>query len=87
MQLITTLSTCQAVNILLEDECANWSRLGAYALCEHLEELAEATEEPVQIHPVDIRCQYSEYGSVEKAVDQYTGGASGILDPLSLIHI
>ncbi len=82
MQLVTTLSTSQAADILLQDDFANWTRPGAYALCEHLEEIAEATDEPVKIHPVDIRCEYSEYGSASEAVEQYTGAASGILDPL-----
>ena len=86
MQLVTTLSTSQAADILLQDDFANWTRPGAFALCEYLEELSEDMEEPVKIHPVDIRCEYSEYGSAAEAVEQYTGGASGILNPLAWLQ-
>ena len=86
MQLVTTLSTSQAADILLQDDFAIWTRPGAFALCEYLEQLSEDMDEPVKIHPVDIRCEYSEYGSAAEAVEQYTGGASGILNPLAWLQ-
>ncbi len=65
-----TLSTSEAVNILTADQYANWSRAGARALVEHLEELEEETGEGIEIERVALRCDYSEYSSaVEAASD------------------
>lgn len=67
----TTLTTSQAAHELLRDEYANWTRAGAFALVEYLEQLEEDTGEPIEFDPVAIRCNYSEYGSaLEAALDQ-----------------
>ena len=58
------LTTTQAANILLEDENANWSRAGAFALVEYLEELEEACETQIEFDRVAIRCAYSEFDSL-----------------------
>ena len=62
-----TLSTSEAVDILTADQYANWSRAGARALVEYLEELEEETGERIEIDPVAIRCDYSEYSSAREA--------------------
>lgn len=65
-----TLSTSEAVDILRADKYASWSLAGARALVEYLEELEEETGERIEIDPVAIRCDYSEYSSaVEAASD------------------
>lgn len=67
----TTLSTSQAAHELLRDTNANWSRAGAYALVEHLEQLEEDCGTEIEFCPVAIRCDYSEYSSaLEAALDQ-----------------
>lgn len=67
----TTLTTSQAAHELLRDTNANWSRSGAYALVEHLEQLEEETGETIEFDAVAIRCDYSEYSSaLEAALDQ-----------------
>ena len=35
----TTLNTSEAASLLMADENADWTRAGAYALIEHLEQL------------------------------------------------
>ena len=67
----TTLTTSQAAHELLRDTNAAWSRAGAFALVEYLEELEEDTGETIEFCPVAIRCDYSEHASaLEAALEQ-----------------
>ena len=59
-----TLSTSQAADILRGDEYANWSRNGATALVEYLEELEAGTGEEIELDPVAIRGEFAEYASL-----------------------
>jgi len=65
------LSTQEAVNILLEDEFANWSHNAALALIEYYESLEEDLGESIDLDRVAIRCEWSEYESVAEAVEDY----------------
>ena len=66
-----TLSTSQAADLLKADSNARWSRSGALALVEYLEELESDTGTEIEFCPVAIRCDYSEYASaLEAANDQ-----------------
>ena len=66
-----TLTTSQAVDLLKADSNAAWSRSGARALVEHLEQLEEDCGTEIEFDAVAIRCDYSEYGSaLEAATDQ-----------------
>lgn len=67
----TTLSTTEAAEILIADTCANWSRAGAYALVEYLEEIEDSTGEEMEFDRVAIRCDFSEYGSAIDAAGDY----------------
>ena len=60
-----TLSTYEAAERLFSDENANWSRAGAFALVEHLEELEEDIGEELNFCPVGLRCDYSQYKSLD----------------------
>ena len=67
----TILSTSQAADLLKADTNASWSRLGAFALVEHLEQLEEDTGTEIEFDAVVIRCDYSEYDSaLEAALEQ-----------------
>ena len=66
-----TLSTSAAVDILKADQYAAWSRAGARALVEYLEALEEETGERIEIDPVAIRCDYSEYPSAREAAEDH----------------
>lgn len=67
----TTLSTSEAANILISDTCANWSRAGAFALVEYLEEIEDSTGEEIEFDRVAIRCDFSEYDSPQEAAEDY----------------
>ena len=66
-----TLSTSQAAHILLNDTNADWSWNGAHALIEWLEELEDANGESMELCPVSIRCDFTEYKSAAEACSYY----------------
>lgn len=66
-----TLSTSQAADLLKADTNASWSRSGALALVEYLEELESDTETEIEFDAVAIRCDYSEHDSaLQAAIEQ-----------------
>ena len=67
-----TLNTHDIANELLADEYANWSRAGAFALAEHLEDLEEATGEEMELDCVAIRCEFSEHKTALEAALEYS---------------
>jgi hypothetical protein len=69
----TTLTTSQAAEILANDENSSFSRLGAFALVEYLEEYEESTGEELEFDSVAIRCDFSEYDSLTDWADEYFG--------------
>jgi hypothetical protein len=77
----TTLTTSHAAEILASDENSSFSRLGAYALADYLEQLEEDTGEEIEFDSVAIRCDFSEYESaLECAVDHGWSHEADILD-------
>ena len=66
-----TLSTYEAAERLFNDENANWTRAGAFALVDHLEEYEEECGRELNFCPVAIRCDFSEYESLEAFRDEY----------------
>ena len=68
-----TLSTYEAADILFNDNNANWSRAGALALIEYLEEYEHEAEEELELDVVAIRCDYSEYNSLQDFIIEYYG--------------
>lgn len=62
----TTLTTTEAAHRLIDDNNANWSRAGAFALVEYLEELEEDIGEEIEFCPVAIRCDYSQYADLQE---------------------
>ena len=62
----TTLTTSHAAEILSNDEYSSFSRLGAYALVEYLEELEDSTGEEMEFDAVAIRCDFAEYDSLQE---------------------
>lgn len=67
----TTLSTTEAAHMLLDDDNANWSRVGAFKIVEHLENWEHDTGETIEFCPVSIRCDYSQYDSLEDWASDY----------------
>ena len=70
----TTLSTSAAAEILANDENSIFSRLGAFALVEYLEELEDSTGEEMEFDPVAIRCDFAEYDSLTEWAEDYFSG-------------
>ena len=60
----TTLTTCQAADILANDEYSNFTRAGAFALVEYLEALEDETGEGMDFDSVAIRCDWGEYADL-----------------------
>lgn len=69
----TTLTTSQAADILASDTNSSFSYSGAYALCEYLEELEADCGEEIEFCHVALRCDYSEYESLQKWGEDYFG--------------
>lgn len=70
-----TLTTYDIANELLQDDNANWSRAGAFALAEWLEELEESCGIDSELDVVAIRCDFSEYSSLQDFADGYFSDA------------
>jgi hypothetical protein len=66
-----TLSTYDVAGELMADKNAAWSRAGAYALAEHIEELERELGEETELDVVAIRCEFSEYASATLAAREY----------------
>lgn len=66
-----TLTTYDIAHELLDDENANWSRAGAFALAEWIESYEEETEEELELNIVAIRCDFSEFESPQEAAENY----------------
>ena len=79
-----TLNTYDIANALLADPYAAWSHAGAYALAEHLEEYEESTGEELELDVVAIRCDFSEYTSLQDWASEYFRDESQAADALGL---
>lgn len=75
-----SLSTCEAANILIDDEFANWSRRGAFAIVEYLEELEYETGHETEFDRIAIRCDFTEYESLLAMFKDTVGDASNLPD-------
>jgi hypothetical protein len=65
------LTTYEAAHILLDDEFANWSYNGAFALVNYIEEVEDETSEEYELDRVALRCEFSEYRSLVVWADSY----------------
>jgi hypothetical protein len=65
------LNTYDIANELLADENADWSRAGAFALAEYLEDLEEDSWVDMELDVVAIRCEFNEYSTALEAALEY----------------
>ena len=80
----TTLNTYDIANALKSDENANWTWNGARALAEYLEQIEEDTGEEMELDVVAIRCEFSEYESLESWASDYFRNQADAVDKLGL---
>ena len=71
------LNTYEAADILLKDEYSNWSHNAALALIEYYESIENECGEPIDIDIVAIRCDWTEYSSIEEAGTHYPDALEG----------
>jgi hypothetical protein len=71
----TTLSTTQAAQMLADDENSSFSIAGAFALVEYLEQMEDDCGEAIEFDAVAIRCDYSEYESLQDWAHDYFSNA------------
>jgi hypothetical protein len=79
-----TLSTYEIAEKFIQDENACWSRAGAFALAEHLEELEADIGEEMELDVVAIRCDFSEYESLKAWADDYFADAEQAANAIGL---
>ena len=79
-----TMNTHDIANALIADTHAAWSRAGAYALAEHLDEYEESTGEELELDVVALRCDFSEYTSLQDWASEYFSDESQAADALGL---
>jgi hypothetical protein len=79
-----TLTIDEIANQLLQDQYAGWSRAGAFALAEYLEEYEDSTGEELELDVVAIRCDFSEYSSLEDFAVEYFSNSKQAADELGL---
>jgi hypothetical protein len=70
-----TLATYEIAEELMNYINANWSRAGAFALAEYLEELEEDLGESIEFDCVAIRCDFSQYESLQEWAHDYFSNA------------
>jgi hypothetical protein len=66
-----TLTTYEIANALDEDQFGGWTRPGAFALAEYLEDLEQDLGEEFELDVVAIRCDFNEYTSLEEWAELY----------------
>ena len=65
-------TTNEMIQMLRNDQYANWSYEGAEALVNYLEELSDDIGTDIEFDLVAIRCQYSEYSSMDELLEDYS---------------
>lgn len=67
----TEMTTYECAKALTHDECASWTRSGAFALVEYLEQLEEDCGMSIEFDHIALRCEYSEYKSLQDFAEQF----------------
>jgi hypothetical protein len=67
----TEMTTYECAKALTHDEYANWTRSAAFALVEYLEQIEEDCGTSIEFDPVALRCEFSEYESLQHFAQQY----------------
>ena len=71
------LTTNEIARHLHNDAYSSFSRKGAYALAEYLEDWERDIDEQRELDVIEIRCSYSEYESLLEFCSDYFGSMGG----------
>ena len=66
-----TLTTYDIAHELMQDDNANWSRAGAFALAEYFEQYEDDCGEEIELDVVAIRCDFYQYDSLQEWIADY----------------
>ena len=66
-----TLNTYDIAHRLMQDDNVKWTRSGAYALADYLQELENVIGEEQELDVVAIRCDFSEFPTAVEAAGEY----------------
>jgi hypothetical protein len=69
--MLKRMTRYEAAESLKGDEGATWSRMGALALVDYLFGLEDEMDEEMIWDRVAVRCDYTEYASLQEACDDY----------------
>ena len=58
---LSEMTTSECAKALTQDEFAAWTRSGAFALVEYLEQMEDEYRTSIEFDRVALRCEYSEY--------------------------
>jgi len=72
-----TLTNYEIAHELMQDEYANWSRAGAFALADQFESIEMDTNEELELDVVAIRCDFTESESLQDWIADYYGKPLG----------
>jgi hypothetical protein len=78
--MIITLSTYDIADRLLRDSNACWSRPGALALAQYLQNWEGDTGEQMEYDAVAIRCDFAEYPSAVEAHNDMSTGEDNLTE-------
>ena len=70
-----TLTQYDIAEELMNDLNANWTRAGAFALAEYFEQIEMDTNEELDFDAVAIRCDFSQYESLQDWAHDYFSNA------------
>ncbi len=65
------MTTYECAKALTHDKYANWTRSGAFALVEYLEQIEEDCGTSIEFDPVALRCEFSEYESFNEFAKEF----------------
>ncbi len=80
------MTTYECAKALTHDEYANWTRSGAFALVEYLEQIEEDCGTSIEFDPVALRCEFTEYESAIDAAAEYTSEFTTEADALEYLE-
>ena len=72
-----TLTNYEIAHELLQDENANWTHAGAFALAEYFQEYEDSVSEELELDVVAIRCDFTESESMQDWIVDYYGKPLG----------